>query len=157
MPVAVAGGAPVRHGRLLWQGRIQQVFLTIAQEVPYVQTKAQTVIQKKSQLKAGNIAVGNVFQQQRSITTIFPVVRETCQQAALHLRRALGRVQYGAAWLKKGRLAKYRQCQLRGPTGRMRGSALTGGPGQVNGQMHMPAQGQGSQIGRQVLRPVVHA
>lgn len=97
MPVAVAGGAPVRHGRLLWQGRNQQVFLTIAQEVPYVQTQAQSVILKKSLSKAGNITVGNVFQQQRNIAAVFPVMRKTCQQAALHLRRSLGRVQHGAA------------------------------------------------------------
>ena len=62
-----------------------------------VQTQTKVVILQKTLSKAGYVAVGNIFEQQLNMTVFLPVVRKACQQAALPVRCALGRVQHGTA------------------------------------------------------------
>ena len=92
--VAVARSAPVQHGRLARQCGVQQPFLNIAQEVPYVQTKAQAVVCEEVAAQTEYIAVRHILQQQgrRALRLCVPKTCEIRQHAALQRRGTLRRV-----------------------------------------------------------------
>ena len=148
---------------------MQQRFLSIAEEMPHVQTKPQSVIMQKVLAKAGHIAVCYIFQQQgdtaqgrggvRLISAVVPVLCKVCQQGALQGGRALWRVQHRHARHKAGNKGHEprHHCRRCGGgfacgVGLACGSGL--GPGQVHRQVNMPAQGQRGQVRRQIARIV---
>ena len=103
--------------------------------MPYVQTQAKAVILQKALAKTVYVAVGHIFEQQRNMTVFFPVVRKTSQQAALHERRSLWRVQHCVTRIEKGGLYQYLTGQGGSRAGRMGGGGGLLRPGQVYRQM----------------------
>ena len=149
MLVLGAGGAPVDQGRCLGQGRCPKCVLSIAHEVTDVQTEAQSVIGRKAAPQAGDVADVGVLQQQGDLAAALPAGGGLTQDETLQHGAALGGMEHGAPGLEPGHPVKDAQGQLHGHAHGF--GVLLARPGQIHGQVDMPAQGQVRQRGGQVF------